>query len=625
MFIFFSIMILLKFIFLRTVLFGSPLPIWALLVEISAVLAIFALFEFIRNSKVKLFSYLFINLLLSILAFSSIVYFQYFQTLPTIYSFSAVGQVGTLSDSIFHIIKPSYFLLFTDFLIIATFPFWKKSLPFQDKKWNAIPIIITFFLCISLTVSQFAITKNKPIADTVYFAQQYGIMNYEYLMIKQFIEDNTTGTNGASAEETKALIEQIRDLKGLEIKPTNELLYHGVAEEKNLIIVQLESFQTLFIDLEVNGQEITPFINQLKDEMLYFTKMYQQVGPGNTSDAEFMVNTSILANNYEATAMKFGDRIFANSLPNLLNEKGYETMTAHSNTVDFWNRRPLYKGLGFSKYYDREFYQDEDFVLFGASDKVLYEKTLPEIEEIKNTGNPFYIQFIAVTSHYPYTIPAEKQYLDLPADLNGTFLGDLMQSMRYVDSTVEYLVTQLKEDGLWEDSLFVMYGDHSAMQSAETFQENIDQLSELTGQKLDTTKRFNIPLFIHDTNLEPQVINTLVGQVDVMPTIANLLGLDLSDKVIFGQDVLNYPNNTIGYRYYVPTGSFITEDFFFQPKSGFADGFAVNIEDGSQLVDFSAYEDQYNRMLKLYDLSDHYLKILPLQEGATTEAELVEE
>lgn len=612
-FIFFSLAIVLKFVFLRYTLFGTTFPLWLSFGEASFIIAIFALAEWIKKKKWKLFVYVFVNLILSILAFSCTVYYRYFQTFPTIYSFSSAGQVGALSDSIFHLIRPSYYLLFADFILVIIWFFIRKRVSVSDSTWQTIPIIIVFFVSISLTFSQLAVTKNKPIADTIYFAEQNGIMNYEYLMIYKFIKENTS-SGPLSAKEKEALIEEIQTLKGITPKPTEELLYHGIAKNKNLLIVQLESFQTMFIDMVVNGQEVTPFINKLKEETLYFDNMYQQVGPGNTSDAEFMVNTSILANNYEPTTMKFGNRIFEDGLPNLLNQLDYKTMTAHANTIEFWNRRPLYQGLGFSQYFDKEFYQDEDFILFGASDQVLYEKTIPELEKLAKEGRKFYLQFVAVTSHYPYNVPEEKQYLDLPADLEGTFLGDLIQAMHYVDTTVEYLVTTLKENGLWNDTLFVMYGDHSAIQPSETFEEYTPKLNEILDTTLDNTNRFKIPLFIHDSALEPQTISTLVGQIDIMPTIANLLGLDLSHVVTFGQDVLNYPDNTLGYRYYVPTGSFITEEFYFQPKSGFEDGTAISLIDHSRTVDFTPFEDTYNRMLKLYYLSDRYLLSLPLQD-----------
>ncbi|MFD1903508.1 LTA synthase family protein [Paenibacillus rhizoplanae] len=149
--------------------------------------------------------------------------------------------------------------------------------------------------------------------------------------------------------------------------------------QKNLIIIQLESFQSFLLSLKVDGQEVTPNLNRLMEQSLYFTNFYQMVGQGNTSDAEFVVNSSFYIPPQGAATMSYIDKQLP-SLPRLLGDNGYQTATFHTNVVEFWNRGELYKALGWENYYDHKFFGDEDAFFFGASDEVLYRKSSEKAE-----------------------------------------------------------------------------------------------------------------------------------------------------------------------------------------------------------------------------------------------------
>src|SRR5690606_19350781 len=97
-------------------------------------------------------------------------------------------------------------------------------------------------------------------------------------------------------------------------------------------------------------------------------------GQGNTSDAEFVVNTSYYIPPRGAAAQVYAGKSLP-SLPKLLQAQGYDTATFHTNVVEFWNRGEMYKALGFNRYYDQEFFGEEDTIFFGASDEVLYRMT----------------------------------------------------------------------------------------------------------------------------------------------------------------------------------------------------------------------------------------------------------
>ncbi len=158
----------------------------------------------------------------------------------------------------------------------------------------------------------------------------------------------------------------------------------------------MESFQNFLVNLKIDGKEITPNINKLVNENYYFKHFYQQVGQGNTSDAEFVVNTSFYIPPRGAATMIYADKELP-SLPKMLKANGYDTATFHTNVVEFWNRGEMYKALGFDRYYDQKFFGTEDTVFFGASDEQLYKKTAAEMERMSQNGKPFYSHVISMT------------------------------------------------------------------------------------------------------------------------------------------------------------------------------------------------------------------------------------
>ena len=125
----------------------------------------------------------------------------------------------------------------------------------------------------------------------------------------------------------------------------------GVAANKNVIILQLEAFQSFLLGQSINGQEITPHLNQLMRESTSFTNFYQQIGRGNTSDAEFMSVTGLLPISQGAVSKEYGDRVFP-SLVRSANDMGYVTSTFHADKLTFWSRDQLYPALGWAEHYD---------------------------------------------------------------------------------------------------------------------------------------------------------------------------------------------------------------------------------------------------------------------------------
>ncbi|MNZ67531.1 Lipoteichoic acid synthase 2 [compost metagenome] len=376
-------------------------------------------------------------------------------------------------------------------------------------------------------------------------------------------------------------------------------------------MIQMESFQNFPIQLSVGGQEVTPVLNGLIKEGVYFPHVYQQIGPGNTSDAEFMSNTSIYPTAAVAMSKGYGNRELP-SLPRLLQKHGYVANTFHINNVTFWDRNKLYPALNFDQYYDKPYYNNDHFNNFGASDEEMYRVGMEKLSEIHRQGKSFYAQFVTTSSHSPFIVPEDRRQIKLTSDLEGTNLGNYITAVNYTDYAIGKLIGQLKEANMWDDTMLVIYGDHFGLQPSDTSAEEIK--SKLGIPYDNIISRFNIPFIVHIPGQNLGITSDQSGgQVDMMPTMANLLGISLNDEgfTALGQDLLNIDHNVFGMRYYLPTGSFFNDEILFMPGQGFDDGSAISLDTLQPVSDFSSYRSDYDYVTQLMKLSDEYVKLLP--------------
>lgn len=601
----YAIILFIKLTVIRYILFGEIDLITSLITDMLFIIffiSIAVLFPF--NKMINLFL---VNLLFSIFFFILIVYVKYYQILPTYYDLFQINQVGTVKEDIYALIKPVYFFIFVDVFIVS-FIFWILKI---RSRINVSIVSGLILVCIFLISAQFYLNKNHQITDVLALAKEKGILQYELV---QFYQDKALP---ALADTDILSNKEIYSLKGIKPLKTSDLKYNGIAKDKNVIIIQLESFQNFLIDLKVDDQEITPTLNELVNDSLYFSNTYQQIGAGNTSDAEFLINTSLYPAGNKPSSKIYENKIIP-SLPRVLSKQGYYTATFHADNVEYWNRIKLYPSLGFDHYYEESFFGNKDIIGFGPSDEVLYEKTLKELSKLTTKYNQIYAHVLSMTSHSPFELPKEKQRIQLPSQFNHTKIGDYLKSTHYADYALGKFINGLKENELWNNSIIVVYGDHSGYHPKPEEVKDNKLMENILGHPYGLADRFNIPLLIHVPGDYKGELNNLAGQIDIMPTIANLLGLNLEKQIHFGQDLLNYEENLLGMRYYLPAGSYMDKEYLFVNREEKGKGEVFNL----QTKEFIEYNDSFytenstsikkrDTILKLLNLSDYYLNNLP--------------
>ncbi len=494
------------------------------------------------------------NIILSVLFLADTLYFRYYQlpvSISLIYQLKLIGDITGSAESLFRIKDIVYFI---DLPVYFIFFFTKRAIgkkyPSSVFKRGYEFVCAVFIMVISVLMFRTCFDRANTALhafDRNYAAKDLSILYYHYYDIKNFIHDETERRKPLTAEEKQIVSDYFANKK-----KTENPRYNSIAKGRNLIIVQVEAFQGFVIENTINGQEITPFLNSLIKDSVYMENIYHQVAGGNTSDAEFITNNSLYPIGSGAIYFRYPNNLY-NSLSKALKAENYTTYASHAYKPSFWNRQNFYDNAGFDNFFHLYKYELDEVIGWAVSDESFFRQTLDMID----LNNKFYSFNVTLSSHHPYDAFIGMGNLDV-GKYQGKQLGSFLKGARYDDYALERLFEMLKERGIYDNSVIVIYGDHSAL-----FEDQKEDLCEFMGVEYNEFNWKNlqqIPVIIHvpGTGLTERVTN-VGGQIDTLPTVANLMGLDM--PYMLGKDMLNIPDNK-GYavlRY----STVITDDYMY--------------------------------------------------------------
>ena len=210
--------------------------------------------------------------------------------------------------------------------------------------------------------------------------------------------------------------------------------YFGLDKRENVILIQVESLDNAVINQKINGQEITPYLNRLVREGLYFSNYYTQVGPGNTADAEFSTLNSLYALPDTVAFIEYAYNHYV-ALPWLLQQQGYFTSAFHGDVPSFWNRANMYPQLGYEKWFGRQDYAiPRNIGAYDLGDEDFFTQSIPKLTALPQ---PFLATLITLSSHTPFVLPSDLETLPLPAESGLDWLQQhYVESIHYTDQAV---------------------------------------------------------------------------------------------------------------------------------------------------------------------------------------------
>lgn len=541
------IVLLVKIIAFRTVIFHNrsvtqivllEYPMWALALTLVVVL-------FKKRTWLAVWIF---NTILSALFIVILYYTRYFSTLPSYYDVKQIYQSHSVGGTVALLGTPYDYLFFLD--IVLLLPLIRYFTKERQLSYTDVRKGLFTFTCIGIVTT--ALAFRQPLIDVSYFAKENGYLQ------SQIVQLYARSFGVALATQEKLSDADLERLKGNDYVPFNKHKTFGVAKNRNVFVIQVESLQNFVINRDINGQEITPNLNKILKDSAYFNNVYQQIGAGNTSDAEWIMHTGLYPEGMDPTVNSLKDSEVA-SLPRMLSTEGYGTATFHADDISYWNRNKLYPALGFDHTYTSDDIPEQQIIGFGPADEVTFRFAESQIQSLLRQFNRVYANIITLTSHTPFKMPDDYKYLELPTKFNDTYVGDYLQSVRYTDRQIGQFVANLKRLGLYDNSVILIYGDHSGLHGKPVTEEDQVLLEDLLGHPYNLNDRFIVPvLFTAPGIFDNEQITHLGGQTDLMPTLLNLLGIEPTSQLI-GHNLFQYEHNLLGMRYYLPGGSYISD------------------------------------------------------------------
>lgn len=529
------------------------------------------------------------------------VYYSNYLSYASVSLLKTAGQLGSYTDAVFENILELKDLIFLWQLFTMIFvhiqlrkkKYYDRVKEIENGKLRflnmTVVALITLGFFISMLTSTDVSRLNKQ-WNRSYVVMEFGIYTYQ---VNDLITSVKTTMNEMFGydEAYKTFREYYDNLE----QNTDTNKYTNLFKGKNVIVIHGESIQSFATNLKFNDRELTPNINKLAKEGINFTNFYAQESVGNSSDSEFTSLTSLLPSSSGTVFMNYFNRDYETILK-LLKEQNYYTFSMHGNNGSAWNRSVTYKYLGYDNfYYYTKDYEIDEKIGLGLSDKSFFRQSVEKIKEIDKEKSNWYGTLIMLTNHTPFSDIVD--YSDYSVDfiteetntetgqlekvvnewLEGTKIGNYLKSVHYADEAIGELIENLEAEGLLDDTIIVLYGDHDCklkpsefrkLYDSEYYQDVLIDPSDTVVGIDDFTYEINrsVPFIIWskdivDTKYSKQV-DEVMGMIDVMPTLSNMLGV--KPKYALGNDMFSVKDNVVVF----PSGNWITNKLYYNSAKG---------------------------------------------------------
>lgn len=374
-----------------------------------------------------------INFLLTIILVGNVMFYDFYSDFVTLPVLGQTSNFGQLGGSIIEILNYKIILAFVD-IIFFFILLKKKALVFQTGRVTHPARFVYFLLTVGVFFANLHLAeKERPELltrsfDRVMLVKNLGLYTHQVYDLTLQVK---AGSQKALADSSK-LQETENYVKANQSEPNPNMF--GAAKGKNVIVVTLESLQTFLIGAKVNGEEVTPFLNEFINESYYFDNFFHQTGQGKTSDSEFLIDTSLYPLNRGAVFFTHGNNDYT-ATPEILRQQGYFTSVFHANNATFWNRNIMYSALGYDRYYNELDYKitPETNLNWGLKDIEYFDQS---VDILKTVDQPFYARFLTLTNHYPFTYDEDTKFIEPYDSGNGVF-DRYIVTARYLDESIK--------------------------------------------------------------------------------------------------------------------------------------------------------------------------------------------
>ena len=588
---FFIISNLINGLIIRVVTVKNGLYISPLFADLGFLILVTLISLTIKKEK-RIRYFITLSILFNLVCIVNSIYYHYYNSFASISLIANIAFASDVSDAIVEnvlkIVDLIYVWQLITLIIIYKKINKKEYLNHKENKKKLVKVglitSLSLFSIAALFMPLNAWSRLYNLWNRESVVMNHGIYIYQ---LDDFIQSLTPKITSVLGHD-KALKKVTDYYEKNKYTPSNNE-YTNIFKGKNIIVIHAESMQKFTMDLKFNNKEVTPNLNKLASEGIFFNNFYSQVGVGTSSDAEFTFNTSLMPSTKGTVFVNYFDRDYI-SIPKLLKEQGYYTYSMHANTGDFWNRNTMHKSLGYDKFYSKDSYIIDETIGLGLSDKSFFKQSVNIMKQVKEEENkPFYSLLIMLSNHTPFSdltlMEDYKTTIDVTIDnqtitrdyLKDTTMGNYLKSVHYADSAIGEFIDSLDKEGLLENTILVIYGDHDARLDFEDFNllynydpitdtiktENDEGYIPYTKYNYELDRKVPFIIWTKDQNYNLNV-NTPMGMIDVLPTLGNMIGIH-SDYQL-GKDIMNLKgdDNTVTFI----DGSFLTSKVYYNSPKG---------------------------------------------------------
>lgn len=620
----------------RRLTLGGVSTLYPLITDLGIILLVGGIGYFIKgkNQFKYFFTWLCIFTLIEIV---NSVYYVFYTSYASFGELASLSQAETVTGSIWeklnlvyfiYLIFPTIFYLIHKKLNTSSYYNFMGKIE-KGKTMCALTIAIGIaFLGISfIKATKSDYSRLAKQWNRIYIVERFGILMYEGNDLFQTLRPKLSSLFGY--EEAQELFNTyFSSESSKEYKSENK--FTGILEGKNIIFVHMESMQNFLMEQEFNGGELTPNLNKLASEGMFFSNFYPQVSTGTSSDTEFTLLSSLMPAASGTVFVSYYDR-FYNTIPKYLTDQGYYTYSMHGNLSSMWNRNKAHPSLGYQgMYFEESFeYTEEDVINLGINDKLFYKQAIPILEGIEQSYPNYMGTIITLSNHSPFTFIEDYGEFDFSVTfksqdkdtgiisakttnyLEGTPVGNYMNSVHYADEALGDLISYIKNSEYFDDTIFVFYGDHDAKltrkelnylynynpEDGGLFTEENEEYVEYDAFAHDLNKKTPLIIWTKDPKLQKTFrgeVDYYMGMIDVAPTLLNMFGL--SNEYALGHDIFNIrDNNVIAF----PNGNFITHMLYYNNSTG-----EYKIINENTIIDENYITDRKKYVEDLLDVSN---------------------
>lgn len=514
----------------------------------------------ILPNRVRVVSSIIVNILLSILLFADHVYYIYSNSFLSVAQITNLQYGEQIMSTLPMVVKYSQILYSIDMILFILLLIFKiihieRKKELVNKKQVTIKIVtaivgVLVFCFIGTSYiekgNQKSYNKDLQMREaTIYGYHIADIQGAINIKKNAVYKDKETMLN-----DYNVLKEEYKERYGIERFP-----FKGIIEDKNVIILQLESIQEFVVNKTINNKEITPNLNKFLSENIEFTDMHIQ-SYSTTADCEHSTITSIYP---MENGMSFS-RYFTNDYDDIFKMfkiADYHTSYMHGNYPYFWNRGNVYGRLDLDTLELKEQFEDLSENINGdLSDELLYRQA---VQKLKNYNTPFFSYIVAASSHTPFILEGLQDRSKVTIDVGkykDTYFGNYLEAVNYADYAFGLFIEELKKEGLYDETAILVFGDHNGLNMYN--EELIDFLGQVDSDITDVDIKLNytrVLCGLKIPGMEHLTIEKPVNKLDIKPTLTYLSGIEdgfsLGTNMFLSKDFVCLNNERIiTSRYY---------------------------------------------------------------------------